>query len=137
MSFLTTLVLQALAVGAAASTPAVSPAAGAPDKPRCESSRPEYGDTMQVTCALGASAAPKRFKFEVRFLGGHDDTRASLSATLNGKPLTCEEGSKPQLEGEFGEVSIHCQFSATGARELKIDVQWYHAQYSDFLLEAV
>jgi hypothetical protein len=90
---------------------------------------------MQVQCALRASEAPKKFKFEVRFLGGHDDTRASLSATLDGQPLTCEEGSKPQLEGEFGEVSIHCQFSSQGAQELKVDVQWYHAQYAEYLLD--
>jgi hypothetical protein len=137
VSLLKTLVLQALAVGAVAATPAAAPAAGVAEKTQCESSRPEYGDTMQVTCALRASAAPGKFKFEVRFLGGHDDTRASLSATLNGKPLTCEEGSKPQLEGEFGEVSIHCQFSSQDAHELKVDVQWHHAQYADYLLEAV
>ena len=126
------LALQALAVGAAGVTPA---AGAAPEKPHCESMRPQYGDTMQVQCALRASDASKKFKFEVRFLGGHDDTRASLSATLNGKPLTCEEGSKPQLEGEFGEVSIHCQFSTHDAQELKVDVQWHHAQYADYSLD--
>lgn len=92
---------------------------------------------MQVQCTLRASDAHKKFKFEVRFLGGHDDTTASLSATLDGKPLTCEDGSKPQLEGEFGEVSIHCRFSIQDAQQLKVDVQWHHAQYSEFVLEAL
>ncbi len=95
---------------------------------------------MQVQCALSEEHASRKFKFEVHFLGGHDDTRASLSGTLNGKPLACEEGSKPELEGEFGEVSIHCQFSSEaikGAQELKIAVQWHHAQYADFLLDAM
>jgi hypothetical protein len=114
---------------------ALQAAAAAADKPECKSSRPQYGDTMQVLCALRASDAPKKFRFEVRFLGGHDDTRASLSATLNGQPLTCEEGSKPQLEGEFGEVSIRCQFSIRDAQELKVDVQWHHAQYADYSLD--
>ena len=91
---------------------------------------------MQVQCALRASDTPKKFKFEVRFLGGHDDTRASLNAPLNGQPLTCESGSKPQLEGEFGEVSIDCQFSSQSAQDLKVDVQWYHAQYDSYSLEA-
>jgi hypothetical protein len=141
MTVLTTLVLQAVAVAAAATTSAAAPvgppAVAAAETARCKSSRPQYGDTMQVQCALGASDAPRKFKFEVRFLGGHDDTRASLNATLNGQPVTCEEGSKPQLEGEFGEVSIHCQFSNRDAHELKVDVQWHHAQYSEFVLEPV
>jgi len=110
------------------------------DKPHCDSQRPQYGDTMQIQCSLNESLASKKFKFEVRFLGGHDDTRASLSGTLNGKPLACEDGSKPELEGEFGEVSIHCQFSSEAiqsGQELKIDVKWYHAQYADFELSAL
>jgi hypothetical protein len=105
---------------------------------KCESQRPQYGDTMQVQCVLRASDTPRKFRFEVRFLGGHDDTRASLNATLNGQPLTCEEGSRPLIEGlpdeQWGEVSIHCQFSSPGAQELKVDVVWSHAQYSEFVL---
>jgi hypothetical protein len=138
VTLLTMLAFELLAAGAATipvASPAAPPVAGT-EKPVCKSSRPEYGDTMHVQCALRTSEAPTKFKFEVRFLGGHDDTRASLSASLNGKPLSCEEGSKPQLEGEFGEVSIHCQFSSKDAQELEVDVQWYHAQYSDFVLEA-
>jgi hypothetical protein len=92
---------------------------------------------MQVECALRASDAPRKFKFEVRFTGGHDDTMASLSATLNGKPLACDEGSKTELMGEFGEISIHCQFSSEDAQQLKVSVQWHHAQYSDFLLDVL
>jgi hypothetical protein len=107
------------------------------EKPQCESTRPQYGDTMQVQCSLRPSDVPRKFKFQVRFLGGHDDTIASLSATLNGKPLLCDEGSKPELMGEFGEVSIDCQFSSQDARELKVAVQWHHAQYSDFLLDVL
>lgn len=93
---------------------------------------------MQVQCALGEEHASRKFKFEVRFSGGHDDTRASLSGTLNGKPLACDEGSKPELEGEFGDVSIHCEFvseAIPGGQELKIAVEWRHAQYADFQLE--
>lgn len=126
---LTTLGMQMLALAAGT--------LAAAEKPHCDSTRPEYGDTMQVQCALREEHASRKFKFQVRFLGGHDDTMASLSATLNGKPLACGEGSKPELMGEFGEVSIDCLFSSEsqGTQELKVSVQWHHAQYADFQLE--
>ena len=55
-------------------------------------------------------------------------------------PGTTIAGEKPRCRSsrpQYGEVSIHCQFSSKDAQELKVSVQWHHAAYADFLLEAV
>jgi hypothetical protein len=119
---------------------AAATALAANDAPHCESTRPQFGDGMEVQCALRESDTPRKFRFEIRFTGGHDDTKASLSATLNGKPLTCDEGSKTKLFAEEGEVGIDCYFSSErikGAQELKVSVEWHHAQYSEHKLHVL
>jgi hypothetical protein len=120
----------------------VSAAAGmhsaqAQGKARCESQAPG-GDTRDITCPLKASGAAQRFRFKANFSGGHDDTMASMTATLDGAPLACEQGSKTSLMGEDGDVSLECRFSIgerpPGERFLRVTVSWRHAQYTDFEL---
>ena len=66
---------------------------------------------------------------------------ASMTLSLDGAPLACEQGSKTQLMGEDGDVSLECRFSLADAagtkRVLKVLLRWSHAQYTDFELVAV
>ena len=111
----------------------------APGKPRCES-QALGGDQRDFKCPLSASGTARRFRFKADFSGSHDDTTASLAATLDGAPLACEEGSKTSLQGEDGEVSLECRFAIkdkAGTKHL-LDVllSWRHAQYKDFDLDS-
>ncbi len=108
-------------------------------KPSCEVTGPGY-DSHDIRCSLSTSGAPQRFRFKANFSGSHDDTTASLTATLDGAPLACEKGSKTDLMGEDGEVSLDCRFSIAGApgtkQVLGVRVHWRHAQYKDFELRS-
>ena len=112
--------------------------ATAQGKPPCESQPPGY-DSHEVKCALSATGAAQRFRFKANFSGSHDDTTASITAVLDGAPLTCQKGSKTSTEGEDGEISLDCRFSIAGQpgtkRVLSVTVRWRHAQYADFRLE--
>lgn len=103
--------------------------------PTCES-RLSWGDVRDFTCALDASGAAHRYLFKANFAGSHDDTTASMTASLNGSPLVCEEGSKISLMGEDGDVSLECKFSLAqqaGTKHLlRVTLKWHHAQYVDF-----
>lgn len=78
-------------------------------------------------------------RFKAHFSGGHDDTKASMSASIDGDSVECEPGSKTRLFGEEGDVSLECVFSVAGGanqlRVLKVAVLWSHAQYRDFELD--
>lgn len=112
-----------------------APAVG---KASCESRTPR-ADRRDITCSLGPSATLQHFRFKARFSGSHDDTSASLTATLDGRPLACEEGSKISLTGEDeGDVAMECRFSvkqgAGADQAVRILLSWHHAQYMDFEL---
>jgi hypothetical protein len=115
-------------------------AAAAASKLQCEAQTPG-GDLRSITCPLNAAAAPRRLRFKVDFSGGHDDTMASMTLSLDGQALACEPGSKTQLMGEDGDVSLECRFSvpagADTRRVLRASVKWSHAQYTDFDLAAL
>lgn len=108
-------------------------------KPSCELARPGY-DSHDIRCSLNTTGATQRFRFKAYFSGGHDDTMASLTATLDGAPLACEKGSKTELMGEDGEVSLECRFSIAekgGTKQvLGVTLSWRHAQYKDFELDS-
>lgn len=108
-------------------------------KARCESAA-SPGDTRDIKCALNASGSLQRFRFKAHFSGGHDDTIASMTATLNGVPLTCEEGSKTSLRFEEGNVSLECRFSIAEKAGtdpiLGVVLLWSHAQYTEFELDS-
>ena len=118
---------------------AIANPAAAQDKPSCDSLPPGY-DSHAVKCTLNASGTPKRYRFKANFSGSHDDTIASMTTTLDGAPLACEKGSKTELMGEDGEVSLDCRFSTSGEAGTKhllaVSVSWRHAQYKSFELAA-
>lgn len=98
------------------------------------------GDHRDFQCPLHASATTRSYRFKANFSGGHDDTSAKMTATLDGLPLACENGSKTSLFGEDGDVSLECRFSiAEGAGNkhvLGVTLLWSHAQYTDFELRS-
>ena len=101
----------------------------------CEASA-NPGDSREVTCPVVATGALQRFEFTVTFVGGHDDTKASIAVRLDGAPFDCEPGSKTSLYGEDGEVSLACRFALTAPAASRhafaAEVIWTHAQYKAF-----
>lgn len=110
--------------------------AHAQEKLHCES-QTAGGDARDFTCPLISSGTSQHFRFKADFSGSHDDTTMSMTATLNGEPLTCEKGSTTSRRFEDGDVSLDCRFSTTGtARVLGVALIWSHAQYVDFEFSA-
>ncbi|SCK38880.1 hypothetical protein VAR608DRAFT_3623 [Variovorax sp. HW608] len=96
-------------------------------------------DSKDVLCIIPAGEAmQRRFEFIARFSGSHDDTRVSIRPALGGQPLTCEEGSRNELFGEDGDVSLNCRFAVPAAQpteaRLKVTIRWSHAEYTDYAL---
>ena len=123
------VVIWVAAAGAAAAS-----AAGEPGEENraCESTSPG-GDFVQFHCPVPASGSEQRWRFKAYFSGGHDDTSASMKATLNGAPFECAAGSKTQLYGEDGEVSLVCHAripsSPVERPMFEVALLWSHAQY--------
>ncbi len=87
------------------------------------------GDVLEVACPLRAAG---RYRFQADFVGSHDDTVASLSATLDGRPAPCDAGSRTRTAGEDGEVSLVCRIAVADGRTvpvLQLSVTWTHAQF--------
>lgn len=102
--------------------------------PPCASTN-SPGDIRAITCRFPRTDAPQRYRFKANFSGGHDDTKATITAVRGGRPLECEHGSKTSLFGEDGDVSLECIFSAGPVGEhtvVEFTVIWSHAQYRDF-----
>lgn len=88
------------------------------------------GQGMSVQCTLPPGAQP--YRFVAHFSGGHDDTKAVLRPTLDGRPLDCESGSKTRLFAEEGDISLDCRFSTPPSGEaVRFDVllTWSCADY--------
>jgi hypothetical protein len=114
--------------------------AASSNKLQCESRSPG-GDLRDISCALDVASAPQGFRFKADFSGGHDDTTASMTLSVDGAPLPCEQGSKTHLMGEDGDVSLECRFSlpdsGNTSRVLRVLLKWNHAQYTDFALTRI
>lgn len=140
LSLLSLLTIACVSAGLAHAADMKPPSAAGSSKVQCESRSPG-GDFRNISCPLNVSSTPQRFRFKVDFSGGHDDTMASMTLSLDGAPLACEQGSKTQLMGEDGDISLECRFSLPDAagtkRTLGVAVKWSHAQYTDFELAAV
>ena len=101
------------------------------------------GDMFDVRCPLPPTAIAQRYRYEVHFSGGHDDTKASLSPALDGAPIACDEAaSKLRLFAEEGDVRLVCEFVAGGkdaasAPVFSVRVLWHHCQHERASLEAV
>ncbi len=98
------------------------------------------GDIRDIKCNVNGAGMPVRYRFTITFLGGHDDTTASLKASEDGSPLVCGKDSKTSLLGEDGEVSLFCNLSLKHdpgtSHVIAFSVVWSHAQYKDFELTA-
>lgn len=121
------------------SSSSITRAASVEAQPRCEAP-PAPGDRRDIACKLSATTTPRQMRFTANFSGSHDDTMASMTATLDGAALACDAGSKTDLMGEDGDVSLHCRFTliapAGAERVLRVALSWRHAQYTGFELEA-
>lgn len=126
-----------LAAAAPAAVMAIDPPpAGAGDERsptplRCEP--PTLGrDKLSVVCALDA-ATPQRFRIKVHLTGSHDDTTASMEVAAGGALVACDAGSKTSTEGEDGDVTLECRFTAPGgpgaSTVVRASARWFHAQY--------
>ena len=126
----------ALAVAAlpCAAQPAIPPTRNADAAP-CSIDVATGGDIRVATCTLPAD---RRYRLTVNFRGGHDDTSASFTASLDGRPFDCDADSKKTLFGEDGDVALYCRIgtASDGAatRTLVVTVLWSHAQFRDIVL---
>jgi hypothetical protein len=102
-----------------------------------ESGRRDGREERRFECSLAPELASQRFRFAVTFSGSHDDTTLAMTATLNGSPIACDEGSKLESEGEFGDIVLHCRFGlrpGAGTQRLRVIVAWFHADLSEHQL---
>lgn len=69
----------------------------------------------------------------VHLTGSHDDTTASIEVAIGNVPVVCDAGSKTSTEGEDGDVTLDCRFTASGHQGagtvLRASAKWFHAQY--------
>lgn len=109
----------------------------ASSQPICSVESQTY-DSMNVTCSITVSKEPQRLEFVARFSGGHDDTSANIRTSLNDELLSCDEGSKLELFGEEGDVSLACRFTVSPEhgtnQQFKAIIHWKHAEYTGYEL---
>jgi len=120
-------VLLLVAVPAIAAGPLQS---AAPGKSGCEQTA-DLSGLNEFTCALKPSRKAVLYRFRATFSGVHDDTRVMMEQTLNGRLLTCAEGSKTDFTGEeVGTSSVDCRFVVPGDMKtqsvLKVRMRWGH-----------
>lgn len=93
------------------------------------------GDLFDVRCPLPVTPGVQRYRYEVHFSGGHDDTKASIAPALDGAPIACDQASsKLRLFAEEGDVMLACEFTAGGggaasAAVFTVRVLWHHCQH--------
>ena len=88
--------------------------------------------TAQLSCAVDAPAANAPLRFSARFGGVHDDSSASVEASVDGVALPCDAGSVPRFAGEDSGETLVCRMSIAvppggAARQLLLRVNWHHA----------
>jgi len=98
----------------------------------------------EYRCPLTVNASAQNIRFKADFTGSHDDTRLSISLSLDGLPVTCGKGSKTWLNGEDSEasdVSLECHLVLDGAagsqRMLRAVINIYHAGFVGLQLSAL
>jgi hypothetical protein len=128
------VVAAVLMTATAAATPlSVTPGPSAAQRLQaCEP--PTFGrDRLTMVCMLDGTAAPQALHIKVHFTGSHDDTTASLDVAIGDAAVACDAGSKTSTEGEDGDVTLDCRFTASGkpgaALVLRASAKWFHAQY--------
>jgi hypothetical protein len=98
-----------------------------------------FGDERRFECTVEATPGSTPPRFIALFSGGHDDTMASLKVQADGIDAACGAGSKPELMGEDGNVSLLCHLPvgplSPGTHHVTVQLRWSHAQYEGFRLE--
>lgn len=98
-----------------------------------------FGDQRRFECSIDSTAGDPAPRFTALFSGGHDDTMAGLTLKADGADIDCAPGSKPELNGEYGNVSLVCHLPVgrlpAGRHVFAVDLHWSHAQYEGFRLE--
>lgn len=109
-------------------------ASAAVPEPQCEVET-TAGDAREFACTLGERADTRRFRIEAGFSGSHDDTVLDMTATLDGKPVACAEGSTTHSQGVDGDIALVCRFDLKAeatASVLRVKLRWRHAEPADF-----
>ena len=87
---------------------------------------------QEFRCPLTISKEGQKMLFKADFSGSHDDTRLSMTLSLDGVPVACSQNSKTSLLGEDGNVSLECHFAPSGTRGTKrmlgAVIQIWHAE---------
>jgi hypothetical protein len=87
---------------------------------------------QEFRCPLTINIEGQPMLFKADFSGSHDDTRLSMTLSIDGVPVACNQNSKTSLLGEDGSVSLECHFSLDGSpgtkRMLGVLIQIWHAQ---------
>ena len=93
---------------------------------------------QEFRCPLTINREGQKMLFKADFSGSHDDTRLSMTLSLDGVPVACIQNSKTSLIGEDGSVSLECHFVPGGTpgtkRMLGALIQIWHAQLDDIKL---
>jgi len=114
------------------------PAAQAQDAASCQEHK-LFGDERSFECSAEARAGNKPPRLVLLFSGSHDDTMASLKLQADGKDMPCGAGSKPEMMGEDGRVSLFCHLPVdalpAGPHQFTVHLRWTHAEYEGFRLE--
>jgi len=69
---------------------------------------------QEFRCPVTIDREGQKMHFKADFSGSHDDTRLSMTLSLDGVPVACSENSKTSLLGEDGNVSLECHFALDG-----------------------
>jgi hypothetical protein len=105
--------------------------------PSCDT-QDTTNDSRDILCVIPTASEARRFAFVANFSGGHDDTSASIQASMDDQPLSCDDDSKMTLFAEDGDVSLYCRFSVNRNlgrdTHIKVRIHWSHAQYTNFEL---
>jgi len=87
---------------------------------------------QEFRCPLTIDRDGQKMLFKADFSGSHDDTRLSMTLSLDGEPVACSKNSKTSLIGEDGSVSLECHFVPGGTpgtkQVLGALIQIWHAQ---------
>ena len=98
-------------------------------------------DSREVQCKFPKATFARKFTFKANFSGGHDDTKARIESFIDKAPLSCDEGSKTNLFGEDGDVSLWCTFTIADHPHtdgvFTVKIKWSHAEYTNYAVTPV
>ena len=113
-------------------------ARAAPQPVACVPANATFG-AAELVCAIPPQMPARLLRFQLTFGGVHDDSSAGMAARLDGAPVKCTQESRPQFRGEAEGDTLSCVLPidpAGAARELRLQLVWYHAEPGDYTLRA-